>query len=169
MPRASIGSVWIDLSKGLGAPAAAVLAGSREFIGMAWRWKQRLGGALRQAGILAAAGIYALRNNVERLAEDHAKARLLARGLAEIGGVRVDAGASGNEYSPGRRFAVWPDGHADARTSAGRRTSAQLCQPSTVIRAVTHLDISEEDIREAIRIFGETLAADQSNANAVRL
>ena len=72
-------SVWLDLSKGLGCPVGGVLAGSRAFIDEAWRWKHRLGGALRQSGILAAAGLYALDHNVERLAEDHANARRLGR------------------------------------------------------------------------------------------
>ena len=71
-------SVWIDLSKGLGAPVGAVLAGSRDFIEEAWRYKQRFGGAMRQAGIIAAAGVYALQHHVERLAEDHERARRLA-------------------------------------------------------------------------------------------
>src|SRR5512147_2693009 len=84
-------SVWIDLTKGLGAPVGAVLAGSRAFIEEAWRYKQRLGGAMRQAGIIAAAGLYALEHHVERLADDHERARRLARGLAELPGVAVDA------------------------------------------------------------------------------
>ena len=68
-------SVWVDLSKGLGCPVGGVLAGSKGFIADAWRWKHRLGGALRQSGMLAAAGLYALDHNVERLAEDHANAQ----------------------------------------------------------------------------------------------
>src|SRR3546814_20193392 len=80
-------SLWIDLSKGLGCPVGAVLAGSREFVEEAWRLKQRSGGAMRQAGIIAAAGIYALEHNVERLAEDHANARLLAESLRTLPGI----------------------------------------------------------------------------------
>src|SRR5690606_38753849 len=71
-------SVWLDLSKGLGCPVGGVLAGSRDFIDEAWRWKQRIGGAMRQSGILAAAGLYALDHHVERLADDHANAALLS-------------------------------------------------------------------------------------------
>jgi len=82
-------SAWIDFSKGLGAPIGGVLAGSHAFIDEVWRWKQRLGGAMRQAGICAAACIYALDHNVERLKEDHANARALARGLSQIAGVEV--------------------------------------------------------------------------------
>src|SRR3546814_12573843 len=83
-------SLWIDLSKGLGCPVGAVLAGSREFVEEAWRLKQRSGGAMRQAGIIAAAGIYALEHNVERLAEDHANHRLFAESLRHLPGHKVD-------------------------------------------------------------------------------
>lgn len=87
---ASCDSVWLDFTKGLGAPLGAVLCGSAGFIDEAWRWKQRLGGSLRQAGICAAACIYALDHHVERLAEDHANARRLADGLARIPGLIVE-------------------------------------------------------------------------------
>src|SRR4051794_8750456 len=82
-------SVWIDFSKGLGAPVGAVIAGSHAFIDDVWRWKQRLGGSMRQSGVCAAACIYALDHNVDRLADDHANARALARGLSQIEGVVV--------------------------------------------------------------------------------
>ncbi len=77
-------SVWLDFTKGLAAPLGAVLAGSREFIGQAWRWKQRLGGSMRQGGICAAACLYAIEYNIDRLAEDHTNAKSLARGMAQI-------------------------------------------------------------------------------------
>ena len=83
-------SAWIDFTKGLGAPVGAALAGSREFIHEAWRLKQQMGGSMRQAGIIAAGGVYALRHNVKRLAEDHANAKRLAEGLAALPGVRLD-------------------------------------------------------------------------------
>src|SRR5205823_9615373 len=76
-------TAWIDFSKGLGAPVGACLAASRDLIAEAWRYKQMMGGSLRQAGIVAAAGLYALDHNVGRLAEDHENARVLAEGLAE--------------------------------------------------------------------------------------
>src|SRR5205823_297747 len=82
-------SAWIDFSKGLGAPIGGVLAGSSAFIDEVWRWKQRLGGSMRQAGICAAACVFALDHNVDRLADDHANARALARGLAQINGMDV--------------------------------------------------------------------------------
>ncbi|MGH6944983.1 MAG: threonine aldolase family protein, partial [Geminicoccaceae bacterium] len=80
-------SVWIDFSKGLGAPVGGVLAGGGRFIEEAWRFKQQMGGAMRQAGIIAAACLYALDHHVERLADDHANARRLAEGLAGIEGL----------------------------------------------------------------------------------
>ena len=85
-------TAWIDFTKGLGAPVGAVLAGSRELIDEAWRWKQMLGGAFRQSGIVAAGCLYALDHNVDRLAEDHAHAQLLARGLAALPGVTARSG-----------------------------------------------------------------------------
>ena len=82
-------SVWIDFTKGLGAPIGAVLAGTAEFIARARRYKQLFGGAMRQAGIAAAGCLYALDHHVDRLANDHENARRLARGLAEIDGIEV--------------------------------------------------------------------------------
>src|SRR6185503_4240324 len=84
-------SAWIDFTKGLGAPVGAAIAGSREFIADAWRLKQQMGGAMRQAGIIAAGGVFALQHHVKRLAEDHANARRLAEGLAALPGVVLDA------------------------------------------------------------------------------
>src|SRR6201995_3248596 len=83
------GSAWIDFSKGLGAPIGGVTAGSRDFIDEVWRWKQRLGGSMRQAGICAAACVFSLDHHVNRLADDHANARALARGLSQIAGMQV--------------------------------------------------------------------------------
>ena len=87
---AGFDTAWIDFTKGLGAPVGAVLAGSSDLIEEAWRWKQMLGGAFRQSGIVAAGCLYALEHHVERLAEDHENARVLAEGLAELSGVRLD-------------------------------------------------------------------------------
>lgn len=143
-------SVWLDLTKGLGAPVGAVLAGSQAFIEEAWVFKQRFGGAMRQAGIIAAAGIYALEHNVERLAEDHDRARRLARGLAELSGIAVDAervdtnivifdvrgaGLTGEEF--GRR----------ALERFGVRFS--VLGP-TLVRAVTHLDLPADAVERAV-------------------
>src|SRR5260370_18880587 len=82
-------SAWLDFSKGLGAQVGAAIAGSRDFIDEVWRWKQRLGGSMRQAGICAAACTYALDHHVDQLADDHANARALARALSQIAGIEV--------------------------------------------------------------------------------
>src|SRR5262249_23685828 len=87
---ATFDSAWIDFTKGLGAPVGAAIAGSRAFIAEAWRLKQQMGGAMRQAGIIAAGGVFALNHHVKRLAEDHANARRLAEGLARLPGVVLD-------------------------------------------------------------------------------
>src|SRR5213078_1617183 len=103
-------TAWIDFTKGLGAPVGACLAGSEELIDEAWRYKQMWGGALRQAGIVAAAGLYALDHHVERLAEDHENAARLARGLAEIDGIGIDPG----DVETNIVFCAVPDGPAFA-------------------------------------------------------
>lgn len=86
---AEFDSVWVDFTKGLGAPFGAVLCGSREFIDTAWQWKHRLGGAMRQAGIMAGACLYALENNIERLRDDHANAQYFNDLLKQNPFVRV--------------------------------------------------------------------------------
>jgi threonine aldolase len=142
-------TAWIDFTKGLGAPVGAMLAGSKEQIQEAWRWKQRLGGAMRQAGIIAAAGLYALDHHVERLAEDHENAKALARGLAEIDGIAVDAGWVETNIV---FFEVTKPGWTAAEL-------VQQLKPEGVglgafgprrIRAVTHLDIGRADIDRAL-------------------
>src|SRR3954452_15099720 len=87
---AGFDTAWLDFTKGLGAPLGAVLAGSASLVEEAWRYKQMLGGSLRQAGIVAAGALYALDHNVDRLAEDHANARTLAAGLAGLPGITLD-------------------------------------------------------------------------------
>lgn len=148
---AGFDSVWIDFSKGLGAPVGAALAGSREFILEAWQWKQRLGGAMRQAGIIAAAGVFALRHHVDRLAVDHENAKLLARGLAELPGItlnpdEVDTNIVILDIS---RTGKTARDLADELLTKGLRMS--VVNP-TRLRAVTHLDISRQDVEEALQI-----------------
>jgi threonine aldolase len=152
-------SVWVDLSKGLGAPVGAVLAGSREFIERAWVFKQRLGGAMRQAGIIAAAGVYALRHHMDRLTEDHERARLLAAGLAELPGISLNPAqvetnivifdVSGTGIS-GEAFA--------SRTLTSHGVRFSVLGPTTV-RAVTHLDIPPDGIEQALEAARAALAA----------
>jgi threonine aldolase len=134
-------TAWIDFTKGLGAPIGAVLCGSRELIDAAWRWKQQMGGALRQSGIVAAGCLYALDHNVERLAEDHANARALAAGLAELGCEVVDPETNIVVFSA-------PEGFVDA---LGRRGVELSTTPDGRARAVTHLDVDRAAVDEALR------------------
>jgi len=144
-------SVWIDLSKGLGCPVGAVIAGSRAFIEEAWRCKHLFGGAMRQAGILAAAGLYALEHHVQRLAEDHANAQALAAGLVDIPGIVLDPPQVDTNM-------VFFDVAGTGFTA--RQLSERLAADGlrigggdgTRMRAVTHLDVSRDQIDEAITI-----------------
>jgi threonine aldolase len=138
-------TAWIDFTKGLGAPVGACLAGSAELIEEAWRWKQMLGGAMRQSGVLAAAGIYALENNVERLADDHERARRLAEGLAEIPGIEIDPARVDTNIVI---FEV-----ADAEgfcRSLGAKDVRMGSLDARRVRAVTHLDVDDEGIEVAL-------------------
>jgi threonine aldolase len=145
-------SVWIDLSKGLGCPVGAVLAGSRDFIENAWYVKHRLGGAMRQAGIIAAAGIYALEHNIQRLAEDHANARRLAQGLAGIPGIGIDPAAVETNIV----FFQAQEAPALGRRLERDGVSFSVYGPST-LRAVTHLDVSREDVDRAVELVRRAL------------
>ena len=143
-------SVWIDLSKGLGCPVGAVLAGSAAFIEEAFRCKHQFGGAMRQAGIIAAAGVYALEHNMGRLAEDHANAASLAEGLSAMEAVSLDLESVETNM-------VYFDVNHEAVSAR------QLCRVlesdhgvrmgamnETRIRAVTHLDVSADGIASAL-------------------
>jgi threonine aldolase len=150
-------SIWIDLSKGLGAPVGAVLAGPVDFIERAWKWKQRLGGAMRQSGVIAAAGIYALQNNVDRLADDHANARAFAEGIAGLPGLVLDPSTVETNIVI---FDV-ADAVGSAPAIAGltlAQHGVRLCPLSeTVIRAVTHLDVDRAAIDAAIEALTSVL------------
>ncbi|MDQ1079272.1 low specificity L-threonine aldolase [Pseudoroseomonas cervicalis] len=150
---AGFDSVWLDFTKGLGAPLGAVLAGSEAFIGQAWRWKQRLGGSMRQAGICAAACIHALDHHVDRLAEDHANARTLARGLRQIEGVAVEEPDTNLVF-----FDVSGAGRSAAElVDALRLQGIQLSMLGGRIRACTHLDVSAPMIEETLAAIRATL------------
>jgi threonine aldolase len=140
----------VDFSKGLGAPVGAVLAGSRELIDEAWRYKQMLGGALRQAGIVAAGCLYALDHHVERLAEDHANARRLAEGLEELG---LDV------LPPETNIVICTVADAGGVTArlADRGVEVSAAGPGR-IRMITHLDVDGAGIERALGAFGEALA-----------
>jgi threonine aldolase len=152
---ATFNSVWIDFSKGLGCPVGAVLAGTKEFIDRAWRWKHTFGGAMRQSGILAAAGLYALDHHVDRLADDHANARLLAEGLKEIPGVRVDTDPPQTNivFFDTTAVGVSPADFVKKLLDRGVRTG----HISRRVRAVTHLDVSRDDVTRAVEHVRDVL------------
>jgi len=144
------------LSKGLGCPAGSMFCGSADAVDQARRWRKRLGGAMRQAGVLAATGLIALETMVDRLAEDHANARTLAEGLAELPGVKCDLSRvqtnlvffdlenmSGDDFEEECR----------KRGLLGGATSAHR------VRFVTHYGIDAEDIQSTLRICEEVLSA----------
>jgi threonine aldolase len=148
-------SAWIDFSKGLGAPIGGVLAGSAAFIDEVWRWKQRLGGSMRQSGICAAACIHALDHHVDRLAEDHANARALARGLSQIAGVEVQEPETNLVFFK-------PDGAGvpgDRMVAELRKRGVWLAMMDGRIRACTHLDVSAAMIEETIGHVREIVRA----------
>lgn len=138
-------SISICLSKGLGAPVGSVLCGSGEFVSEARRWRKVLGGGMRQAGIIAAAGIFALQNNVERLAEDHANAALLAEGLLELPEVSLDPAS----VQTNMVFFTPAAGTAEA-LRAHLHGAGILVDGSTSIRIVTHMQVSRSDILKTL-------------------
>jgi threonine aldolase len=156
---AHVDSLWIDFSKGLGAPVGACLAGSRAFIEEAWRYKQALGGAMRQAGIIAAGGVYALRHHVSRLAEDHDNAKAFARGIAGLRGIALDpahvetnivifdvAGTGLTAQALADRLLATP---ANVRLSV---------MGESRLRAVTHLDVSRKQVDAAVEAMAAVTA-----------
>jgi threonine aldolase len=146
-------TAWLDFTKGLGAPVGAVLAGSRDLIDEAWRYKQMWGGSMRQAGIIAAGALHALDHHVDRLAEDHANARRLAEGLAELPGVDIDPATVETNIVV---FSV-PDAQAFA---ARMEDAGVIVSPldARLVRAVTHLDVDEAGIDRAVEAARAALA-----------
>ena len=149
-------TVWLDFTKGLGAPLGAVLAGPSDFIGQAWRWKQRLGGSMRQGGMNAAACIYALQHNVDRLAQDHANAAALASGMAQIPGITVEPPETNLVF-----FDTSGTGLEAAAFAARLRSHGVTISVSGTWRgrACTHLDVSAAQIEEAVAIMREAASA----------
>jgi threonine aldolase len=147
-------SAWVDFTKGLGAPVGACLAGSAELIAEAWRWKQMLGGAMRQAGIVAAAGLYALDHHVDRLADDHTRARRLADGLAALPGVTLDPATVDTNIVI---FSV-PDAPGFC-AALSRSEVAMLALDARRVRAVTHLDVDDAGIERALEAAQDALRA----------
>ncbi|MGG5818683.1 threonine aldolase family protein [Falsiroseomonas sp. HW251] len=151
---AGFDSVWLDFTKGLGAPLGAVLCGSADFIDEAWRWKQRLGGAMRQAGVCAAGCLHALDHHIDRLAEDHANAKALARGLAQMPGMKVE--------DPDTNLVFFdPSGTgvgAMELVNRARMEGVQLSMLGGRIRACTHLDVTSGMIEEALQVLRAAVA-----------
>ena len=141
-------SLWLDLSKGLGCPIGAVLAGSADFVEQAWQWKQRMGGAMRQSGSVAAAGVYALEHNVARMAKDHENAQLFAERIANLPGVRIDPGKIETNM-------VFFDVSQTGMTAA--EVHERLLKRGVRIgendryrmRVVTHLDVTRDQVSKA--------------------
>ena len=147
-------TAWLDFTKGLGAPVGAVLAGSRELIDEAWRYKQMWGGAMRQAGVVAAAGLYALDHHVDRLAEDHENARVLAEGLAAVPGIDIDPARVETNIvicevadAPALTGALWDAGVEVSPLDARR------------VRMVTHLDVDRAGVERALAAVRDAVRA----------
>ena len=149
-------SVMFCLSKGLGAPVGSMIVGRRDFIDAAHRVRKMLGGGMRQAGVLAAAGLIALEKMPERLHEDHENARLLAAGLAEIPGIAIDPEKVQTNIVI---FSIAATGMTTAEFSARLKERGVLAQgiSPTEMRLVTHYDVSRQDCLQALQIIREVL------------
>jgi threonine aldolase len=151
-------SVMFCLSKGLGAPVGSLLVGARDFIREAFSWRKRLGGGMRQVGVLAAAGLVALEESPPRLAEDHANARRLAEGLAEMPGVAVDVEKVQTNIVI---FDIAGTGLTTADLSARLKQRGVLANGvgPREMRMVTHYDVGRDDIARALAAVSEALLA----------
>ncbi len=150
-------SLWLDLSKGLGCPVGGVLAGSADFIDQAWRFKQQMGGAMRQAGIIAAAGVYALEHHVERLAEDHENARAFCRDIAQIPGIKLIF----DRCQTNLVFFDVSETGMDAAEVAEKLLAHEVrigAMGPHRMRAVTHLDVNREQLSEAADALRKVVA-----------
>lgn len=153
---ATADTVMVSLSKGLGCPVGSLLAGDEATIQQGWRIRRRMGGSMRQSGLLAAAGLYALDHHLDRLTEDHRRARLLAELAASIPGIRTrtpDTNIVMMDLLPDRPDA--PTLVADLARRGVRLTPFS----SRRVRAVTHMDVDDDGIRTAIRELSDHLAA----------
>jgi threonine aldolase len=156
-------TVTLCLSKGLGCPLGALVAGSRERMATARRYKHLFGGAMRQAGIVAAAGVYALDHHVERLADDHANARRLAEGLAEAGlPVDLEQVETNFVLLDTARLGLEADDVLARLRAEGVLLS--YAAGRGILRAVTHLDVTSEQIDEAVERIPRALAGSHRQA-----
>lgn len=147
-------SVSFCFSKGLGCPVGSILCGSREYIEMARKWRKILGGGMRQSGILAAAATFALDNNIKRLKEDHAKAKLFAEEINNIESVSIDLSLVMTNIVV---FSVQGISKADVLAKAKEKGVILSSGSYENIRAVFHLDVSMEETKTAAEILGEIL------------
>ncbi|MEM9685109.1 MAG: beta-eliminating lyase-related protein, partial [Pseudomonadota bacterium] len=158
-------SAWLDLSKGLGCPVGGVLAGSAAFIDEAWIWKYRFGGGMRQSGILAAAGLYALAHNIDELRTDHDNAKRFAERVAEIPGVRLvfDEVPTNLVFFDVSGTGLTAHTVAEKLLAKGVRIGVET---DARMRAVTHLDVSRENIDEAADILGALIKSEGGGSAA---
>ncbi len=150
-------STMFCLSKGLGAPIGSMLVGSCDFIRLARRYRKMLGGGMRQVGIIAAAGVYALKHNIERLAEDHRRARKLAEALSDMPGIRLEPEEIETNIVV---IDVADSGLTVDDVVLLLERNGVLVVPfgRTTVRAVTHLDVDDEDIERAVAVFREVFS-----------
>ncbi len=148
-------TVSVCLSKGLGAPVGSVVAGDAAVIADVRRWRKRLGGGMRQAGVIAAAGLYALEHNIERLAQDHANARVISSVLADVPGTTVRAPALPTNIVIFETRASAPE---LAAVIAAQGVLVTVMGPRQ-LRCVTHLDVDEAAVRRAAGVIAHALAA----------
>ncbi len=165
----SVDSVMFCLSKGLGAPVGSVLCGTHDFITRAKRMRKIVGGGMRQAGIIAVAGVYALRNHIDRISVDHDNARILAQGINSMSGVACTNIGPNDSNHPQTNLVYLKvqqtqpgDRHLDARSLSNRlRNQGVLANPlgndPTQMRMVTHLDVDEQDIDQALSALKSSL------------
>ncbi len=146
-------TVSFCLSKGLGAPVGSILCGKRELIKRAHRWRKTIGGAMRQVGLLAAAGIYALENNVSKLAEDHRNASVLASGLTALQGLEIN-------YSKSQTNMVFMSlrNHDSHKLVDFARENGILLHAGNPMRLVLHLDVSARDVNHVVTMMESFLA-----------
>ncbi len=142
-------SVYLDFTKGLGAPVGAILAGSKDFIEKAWRWKQRVGGSMRQAGILAAACLYALDHHVDRLKDDHDNAKRFAAALNAVDGISTEPVDTNIVFFDVAGVGVSAAEFNELLKPHGLRAGIH---GKTRLRAVTHLDVSREMVDRAAAV-----------------
>ncbi len=149
-------SLWVDLSKGLGCPVGAVLAGNADFIEQAWQWKQSMGGAMRQSGSIAAAGVHALEHHVERMAEDHENAQYFADAIANLPGIRVEPDRIETNMvffdvsQTGLTAAELHQRLLDRGVRIGENDRYRM-------RVVTHLDVSRDQVAKAAETVREVV------------